>query len=257
MSRLRAGLWWGLLLALAPIALPQALWTRRTALRLPPAEGAQSGLAGAALGGEPLRLLLIGESTVAGVGVEAQEVALAGQLAQALAVRLGRPVAWRACGENGITAGEALERLLPQVAQEPADLVLLVFGVNDTTHFSSSHSWLNSLQGLARHFTERGAQVVLAGVPPLQHFSALPWLLRQLLGWRARLLDRQQRALAQREGLACCATSLEMRPEYLALDGYHPSPIGYRVWGESLADWFVASVQPIRETEGVALDLSA
>src|SRR5690606_38492383 len=46
-SRLRLGLWWGLLLTLAPVALPQALWTRRTALRLPPAEGAQSGLAGA------------------------------------------------------------------------------------------------------------------------------------------------------------------------------------------------------------------
>ena len=171
-------------------------------------------------------------------------------------MRLGRPVAWRACGENGITAGEALERLLPQVAQEPADLVLLVFGVNDTTHFSSSHSWLGSLQGLARHFTERGAQVVLAGVPPLQHFSALPWLLRQLLGWRARLLDRQQRALAQREGLACCATSLEMRPEYLALDGYHPSPLGYRVWGESLADGFVELALPPKETEELALDLS-
>ncbi|MDH4869211.1 SGNH/GDSL hydrolase family protein [Pseudomonas sp. BN515] len=253
-----AGLcWWAAALPLLPLALPMAVHTRRTALRLAPAAGPERGLAGGELDGEPLRLLLIGESTVAGVGASCLDFALAGQLAAALAMRLRRPVAWRACGENGITAGEALERLLPQVAEEPADLVLLVFGVNDTTHFSSSHSWLSSLQGLARHFTERGAQVVLAGVPPLQHFSALPWLLRQLLGWRARLLDRQLRALAQREGLACCATSLEMRPEYLALDGYHPSSIGYRVWGESLADWFVASVQPIRETEGVALDLSA
>ncbi|MNE68319.1 hypothetical protein D3C80_1639730 [compost metagenome] len=71
-------------------------------------------------------------------------------------------------------------------------------------------------------------------MPPLQHFSALPWLLRQLLGWRARLLDRQMRALAAREGLLCCATHLEMRAEFLALDGYHPSPLGYRIWGEDL-----------------------
>ncbi|MDH4569236.1 SGNH/GDSL hydrolase family protein [Pseudomonas sp. BN414] len=257
MMRLAMWCWWVAALPLLPLALPMAMHTRRTALRLAPAAGPERGLAGSELEGEPLRLLLIGESTVAGVGASCLDFALAGQLASALAMRLRRPVAWRACGENGITAGEALERLLPQVADEPVDLVLLVFGVNDTTHFSASRRWQEALKGMAQHFVGRGAQVALAGVPPLQHFTALPWLLRQLLGWRASLLDSQLRALAEREGLACCATRLEMRPEFLALDGYHPSPLGYRVWGESLADWFVASVQPAQETEGLALDFSA
>jgi lysophospholipase L1-like esterase len=256
-SRLAGLCWWAAALPLLPLVLPMAVHTRRTALRLAPAAGPERGLAGGALEGEPLRLLLIGESTVAGVGASCLDFALAGQLAAALAVRLGRPVVWRACGENGITAGEALQRLLPQVADEPADLVLLVFGVNDTTHFSSSRSWRKSLESLARHFAGRGVRVLLAGVPPLQHFSALPWLLRQLLGWRARLLDRQLHDLAEREGLGCCATRLEMRPEFLALDGYHPSTLGYRVWGESLADWFVAAAPPPREAEGLALGLSA
>lgn len=236
MSRLRAGLWWGLLLALAPIALPQALWTRRTALRLPPAEGAQSGLAGAALGGEPLRLLLIGESTVVGVGVEAQEVALAGQLAQALAVRLGRPVAWRACGENGITADRACARLLPLALDEPADLVLLVFGVNDTTHLSSLKRWESALRVLSRAMSERGAQVAFTAVPPIQHFSALPWLLRRLLGLRAGLLDAALRRLSVEERAQYVRLDLSFADDYLACDGYHPSALGYRVWGEGLAE---------------------
>lgn len=240
MSRLAGLCWWVAALPLLPLALPMAVHTRRTALRLAPAAGPERGLAGGAFDGEPLRLLLVGESTVAGVGASCLAFALPGQLASALASRLERPVAWRACGENGITAAEALERLLPQVAEEPVDLVLLVFGVNDTTHFSSRKKWQAALLGLVRHFVSRGAQVTLAGVPPLQHFSALPWLLRQLLGWRARLLDGQLRELAGREGLDCCATTLEMHPEYLALDGYHPSPLGYRVWGESIAEWFVA-----------------
>jgi lysophospholipase L1-like esterase len=235
-SRLAGLCWWAAALPLLPLALPLAVHTRRTALRLAPAAGAGQGLAGAGFAGEPLRLLLIGESTVAGVGASCLEFALAGQLG----------------GENGITAGEALKRLLPLVAEEPADLVLLVFGVNDTTHFSSSRRWRESLEGLARHFTGRGVRVALAGVPPLQHFSALPWLLRQLLGWRAQLLDRQLQELAEREGLGCCATRLEMRPEFLALDGYHPSPLGYRVWGESLADWFVAVAPPPSEAAVLA-----
>lgn len=236
MSRLRAGLWWGLALASLPLALPLALHTRRTALRLPPATGAQSGLAGAGQDGAPLRLLLIGESTVAGVGVEAQEAALAGQLAQALATRLQRPVAWRACGENGITAGEACERLLPLALSEPADLVLLVFGVNDTTHLSSLAHWEDSLRALSRALSARGERVVFTGVPPIQHFSALPWLLRRLLGLRAALLDAELRRISAQEGAQYARLELEFAEEYLARDGYHPSALGYRVWGEGLAE---------------------
>lgn len=236
MSRLRAGLWWGLALASLPLALPLALHTRRTALRLPPASGAQSGLAGAGQDGAPLRLLLIGESTVAGVGVEAQEAALAGQLAQALATRLQRPVAWRACGENGITAGEACERLLPLALSEPADLVLLVFGVNDTTHLSSLARWEDSLRALSRALSARGERVVFTGVPPIQHFSALPWLLRRLLGLRAALLDAELRRISAQEGAQYARLELEFAEEYLARDGYHPSALGYRVWGEGLAE---------------------
>ncbi|XQE68048.1 SGNH/GDSL hydrolase family protein [Pseudomonas sp. P3C3] len=239
MSRLRAGLWWGLALAALPLALPLALHTRRTALRLPPAAGAQSGLAGAGLGGAPLRLVLIGESTVAGVGVEAQEAALAGQLAQALAARLQRPVAWRACGENGITAGEACERLLPLALSEPADLVLLVFGVNDTTHLSSLARWEDSLRALSRALSARGERVVFTGVPPIQHFSALPWLLRRLLGLRAALLDAELRRLSAQECAQYARLELEFAEEYLARDGYHPSALGYRVWGEGLAEQLI------------------
>lgn len=241
MSRLRAGLWWGLALAALPLVLPLVIHTRRTALRLPPAEGAQSGFVAAGQGGEPLRLLLIGESTVAGVGVEAQESALAGCLARALATRLERPVAWRACGENGITAGEACERLLPLALNEPADLVVVVFGVNDTTHLSSLARWEGSLRALSRGLSARGERVVFTGVPPIQHFSALPWPLRQLLGLRAGLLDSELRRISAEERAQYARLELRFAAEYLARDGYHPSALGYQVWGEGLAELITRS----------------
>lgn len=226
--------WWGVALALLPVVLPQALWVRRTAVRLPPAAGAQNGLVGAA-GAPPLRLLLLGESTVAGVGVELQEAALAGQLAVALAACLQLPVAWRACGENGITAAQACQRLLPQALAEPADLAVLVFGVNDTTHLSSLQAWDDSLRQLSRALVAGGCRVVFTGVPPIEHFSALPWLLRKLLGWRAALMDYHLRRVCRDEGVGYQRLELEFADDYLARDGYHPSALGYRVWGEGLA----------------------
>ncbi|MDN6871830.1 SGNH/GDSL hydrolase family protein [Pseudomonas citronellolis] len=239
MNRLAGLAWWAAALPLLPLALPMAVRTRRTALRLAPAAGACERLAGAEFPGEPLRLLLLGESTVAGVGASCLDFALAGRLATALAARLQRPVAWRALGENGITASEACERLLP-LAGGRYDLVTLVFGVNDTTHFSSGERWRAAIARLIGHFQADGARVVCTAVPPLRHFRALPWLLRQLLGWRAALLDGQLRELATALGAGFCTVGLEMQPQYLAIDGYHPSALGYQVWGEHLAQWLVA-----------------
>lgn len=235
MSAWRAGAWWLGFTLLAPVALPLAVYTRRKALRLPPAAGLLCGVAGQALPGEPLRLLVLGESTVVGVGVDQLQAALVGQLAAALAAREGRPVAWRACGENGITAEQARERLLPQVLDQPFDLALLVFGVNDTTHLTSLARWEAALGSMAEALVARGAAVAFSSVPPLQHFTALPWLLRRLLGLRAGLLDTRLRQLAVSLGAGHHKVDLEFSAEYLARDGYHPSGLGYRVWAQGLA----------------------
>ncbi|MCY1289113.1 GDSL-like Lipase/Acylhydrolase family protein [compost metagenome] len=235
MTAWRGLAWWTVALPLLPLLVPLALRTRRTALRLAPAAGVAHGLAAGGQPGAPLKLLLLGESTVAGVGAACLDQALAGQLAAALGRRLQRPVQWCALGENGITAGEACQRLLPQ-APLAVDLAVLVFGVNDTTHFTSMAAWRSALRHLIEHFHGRGARVVCTAVPPLQHFHALPWLLRRLLGWRAWLMDRQLRALAAEAGAVYCAAEVVMQRDYLALDGYHPSALGYRVWGENLAE---------------------
>jgi len=234
-SRWRCLAWWLAVLPLMPLVMPLALHTRRQALRLAPAAGQLRGLAGVDLPGEPLRLLVLGESTVAGVGVSCLQQALVGRLAQALAERLARPVSWRACGENGITAAQACKRLLPQVVDEPVDLALLVFGVNDTTHFSSLHRWQSSLACMADALAARGVQVAFSSVPPLRQFSALPWLLRRLLGARAALLDAGLKQVALRTGAGYYPVALEFSAAYLALDGYHPSGLGYRVWAQALA----------------------
>ena len=235
MNALRAYGWWLGLALLAPIALPLAVRARRNTLRLPPAGGLLSGVAGADLPGQPLRLLVLGESTVVGVGVDELHAALVGQLATALALRCSRPVAWRACGESGITAAQAHERLLPQVLEQPFDLALLVFGVNDTTRLTSLSRWEAALGGMAGALAARGAQVAFSSVPPLQHFSALPWLLRRLLGMRAGLLDGRLRQLATGLGMGHHAVELEFSAEFLARDGYHPSGLGYRIWAQGLA----------------------
>lgn len=234
--RLRVLLWWGVTVTLLPLLLVLAVRVRRSALRLPPASGPSQGVAGATFSGVPLRLALLGESTVAGVGVRLNELALAAQVGEALATRLQRPVAWSACGENGITAPQACERLLLQVLAEPIDLAIVVFGVNDTTHLSSLRAWVSALRQIGKALQGQGARVLFAGVPPIQHFSALPWLLRQVLGARGALLDEQLQRVCRELAAGYHPIEANSAVDYLAEDGYHPSALGYRVWAVGLAE---------------------
>lgn len=210
---------------------------RRTALRLPDAAEPWHGIVACSdVAGqqEPFRLLLIGESTVAGVGVDSQSDALSGQLAAQLAARLSRPVCWQACGRNGATAADTLAASL-ELPDARWDAVVIVLGVNDTTHLTPRRRWRRSMAALIRRFADSSGQVVLTAVPPLGKFTALPHPLRGWFGLRAGLLDRDLRMLARMHAAVHVPFSAVFAADMLARDGYHPSANGYRAWAADIA----------------------
>lgn len=227
-------------LPLLPFLVAQGKRTRRITPRLPEAGGPSSGLAGAHCQGRPLSIVTLGESPVAGVGVATHEEAITGQLAQALSARLQRPVAWRACGKNGITAREALEQVLPQVPQEEIDIAVVAFGVNDTTAFRSVSAWRRDLRDVLRALEARCRPqlVIVSGVPLVSHFPALPQPLRWVLGMKASVLDRAVRELvSQLPRTAYVPLVLSPRDSgMMAEDGYHPSAAGCAAWAQVLAE---------------------
>ena len=99
------------------MALPVYVWqgiaVRRRTPRLPTPPGPVVGeVAGE---GEPIRLLVIGDSSAAGVGVESMRDGLAAQMALAFNAETGRPVNWRAAGANSATAAAVRDHVVPHV----------------------------------------------------------------------------------------------------------------------------------------------
>ncbi|WP_232802228.1 SGNH/GDSL hydrolase family protein [Alloalcanivorax mobilis] len=181
---------------------------------------------------------MIGESTAAGVGVQHHHQGLAAHTARALATRLRRPVHWHTLGVNGIRAAALLEHLRQHPFHEPADLAIISLGVNDTTDLTTTRQYRRALNQLIDTLRQHqpGLPVYLLALPPMQHFTALPAPLRQLLGHRATRLDREQHTLAARlNGVYHLAYPAVQEAEYLAEDGYHPSEKGYRYIGERVA----------------------
>ncbi|MFL6716020.1 MAG: SGNH/GDSL hydrolase family protein [Burkholderiaceae bacterium] len=218
-----------------PLLAAQGRRVRRITPRLPCAEGPGFGICEDALGGPPLRLLAVGESPVAGVGVEHHEQAITAALARELARRLARPVHWRACGLNGATVRQAQDQLLPLVPAQPVDVLLVAFGVNDSTAFHSTRRWQADLTLLLESLRARcqPGMVLLAGVPPLAQFPGLPQPLRWVLGLKAAALDHVAAGLPG-------VRHVPMRHHQglsgmMASDNYHPSALGCDAWARDLA----------------------
>jgi len=221
-----------LLFLLAPVLAVQAVRVRRSTPRLPGAAGPTSGTLGT---GRPLRLTVIGESTVDGVGATTHAEALTGQLASAIAAS-GREVRWQALGITGASARVVLDELVPRVS--PADLVVVALGVNDTLELHSAARYRRDLLKIVLALRQRigDVPIVLAGVPPLGSFQSLPRPLRTVLGTRSVSLDRAARTLVRLPGVRHVPLAPDLlKPDMFATDRFHPGPEGYRVWAGALS----------------------
>ena len=223
---------------LAPVLIRQGARVRQQTPKLPEAAGERSGREGAADSETPLRLLIVGESTAAGVGVAQQRDGLAGRLAAEIARRQRRAVAWEASARTGATAHATARDLVP-AASGGHDLVVVVLGVNDALRLRSRRHWCERmtrvLDALEPKLAAHG-QILLAGVPDLGSFPALPQPLRAVLGWHARALDGELRSLAARRRRVLHAPLPELRDEAFAEDGFHPNAHSYAHWAQHLAD---------------------
>jgi lysophospholipase L1-like esterase len=220
---------------LLPFLFAQGRGVRRRTPRLPDAAGATEGVVSGAE--PPLRLLVLGESTVAGIGAATHQTALTGCVAASLARETGREVRWRAAGRSGASARQAAE-LAAALPRELVDAVVLSLGVNDTLRLRRPARWADDVAALVRAVRARvgPAPVLLAPVPPMHAFPALPQPLRAVLGARARLLDDAQARLPSRlAGVAHAPMWVDPAPHLFCSDGFHPSEAGYAVIGERLA----------------------
>ena len=126
------------LVLLAPILLLQGILVRKRTPLLPEPAGARKGEIGE---GKPLRLLILGDSSGAGVGVEHQKDALLGRLKEHLSGNY--KLTYQLIGKTGTTTQSTLD-YLTQSSQKLAqfDVVVISLGVNDITSGVSLGKWL-------------------------------------------------------------------------------------------------------------------
>lgn len=230
--------------AQAPVLLGQGRRLRRETPRLPdaplPWEGSVGGPGGVAGGnGRVLRLLVIGDSTAAGVGVDHAELGLGGRLAEALSDRTGRPVQWWAAGRNGATARDLVRQYLAPALERPYDLVFLTVGANDALALRSARAFRRDIRRiLARTFAAHpDTALLMSSLPAFFRFRLLPDPLRRSLYRHSQALEREARALVDAHPRAHMSPPPPPYTEgFFASDDFHPSAIGYKDWADFAVD---------------------
>lgn len=228
-------------LALAPLLVAQGIYVRRVTPKLPEPPGSRSGASG---DGQPIKLLILGDSAAAGVGASSQSAALSGHLAGELASDFA--VRWQLLAESGLTTRDLIARL-PRHPRESFDVAIVSIGVNDVITGSLTRTWTNALSQLVdRLAADFGVRDILfSALPPMHRFTALPQPLRWCVGLRARRFNHELRLFAKRDG-RCVVVPLNYPrdPAFLARDRFHPGEPAYLFWAKAVAD----AVRGVRET---------
>lgn len=201
--------------------------------------------------GEPLRLAMFGDSTVAGLGAGTVDESLVFQTAQRVADALGRPVQARGYGVSGAMTADVRDDQLPKLDVGEVDVVVIVIGSNDVTHLTPPwrmDELTTSMLATARK-ESGGAPVVLGGIPLFGEARAFAQPLRAIVDAYGSVLRRVQSASAvEVEGATFVNIAQEASPRFVGVpdamssDQFHPGAVGYGFWADALAPAIVDAV---------------
>ncbi|MEC5210971.1 lysophospholipase L1-like esterase [Psychrobacter sp. PL15] len=254
-------------LLFAPIYLYQGRKVRRNTLRLPEPKGVRYGrvkldasIDNSSDNRQTLNIIIVGDSSAAGVGSQTQQQALAGKLILALQQQAlvnkvfgaqFNALTWSVQATTGHTSFDILRRLyILSKPSQPLDVMVISVGTNDTTANVSAHEWQQQLEDIIaiakRKFGVR--TLIFSRLPQMAQMPALPAPLNGFMGAKANRLDEiLQQVCADHDGVTYMATDFaRMLEEHsngspidiavmFASDGFHPSSLMYGYWAQQLA----------------------
>jgi lysophospholipase L1-like esterase len=187
--------------------------------------------------GEPLTLVVLGDSSVAGVGADAAEDTLTYGVAKALSDQYR--VGLHALGVSVSRLADVITTQLPQLEGLGADIVLVCVGTNDVTHGTTLREARRQLRLLVAGLADVApdAKVIVSGLPPAETATAFHRPLRDLIGFRALLFTRLYRAELTPHGISVfdiaklTKSAFHGKREMFSADRFHPSSAGYAFLG--------------------------
>ena len=95
-----------------------------------------------------LNILSIGESTIAGVGVDYHKNGFTGALANTLSSELKANINWRVYARSGYTVTKVSEKIVSKIEETKTDFIVIGMGGNDAFTLNSPKKWRKNIENL-------------------------------------------------------------------------------------------------------------
>ncbi|SNS51338.1 Lysophospholipase L1 [Belliella buryatensis] len=193
-------------------------------------------------------LLIIGESTAAGVGASDQNQTFAAHTFNLLQ----RDYHIYNIGKNGLKAN-ALNLLFQNNAHKlpkQFDKAVILIGANDCFQFSSPQKFSKGLDQCINHLHVIGCQLIIIPlIPPVHQFPAIPTILQFFLGIHRQVLIHQMMYIASRnKSVVYIHQNEQYASDFFAKDGIHPSDLGYQKMSEIVAATIIKTKEKDSQT---------
>lgn len=191
------------------------------------------GVYGATFGGDPISLLLLGDSAAVGFGMATAADTPAAMFGHGLSQIAQRPVRVTSCAIVGARSADLDAQIDLGLAADPGVAAILV-GANDVTHSVRPSDAVHHLDAAVRRLREEGCEVVVGTCPDLGTVRPLGQPLRSVARqWSRRLAAAQTITVVEAGGRSVSLAGLlgrdfDRAPEELfGEDRFHPSLTGY------------------------------
>lgn len=240
-----------LVLPCLPILFFESKWVRSRIPHLPDAKNPEGVIKSKE--SETIRLIMLGESTVAGIGVDQHEFGLPGSISKLLSDELNVNVSWKAYGRSGFTAKRILNETVPEIAMENIDLIVIALGGNDAFELNTLWGWRSDTRRLIQALKAKfpNSKIAFMHMPPVKEFTGftktMKWAIGNLVNFFGDVLAQETPKHADVYFHHQIVTlkswheqsNSNLSPEAFFSDGVHPSQLNYQLWGKSFGQWVI------------------
>jgi len=201
-----------------------------------PFDGApdDDALYGAGLG-EPVQLLLLGDSSAAGMGADTAQQTVGAIIANGVSALSGRPVRLTNVAVIGAESSGLEVQLATALDEVPKpDVAVILIGANDVTHRIDKSIAVRHLEQTVRGLCATDCQVIVGTCPDLGTIEPVAQPLRLLARRSSRDLAAAQTVAVVEAGGRTVSLADLLGPEFagrshemFSHDRFHPSPAGY------------------------------
>lgn len=202
-----------------------------------------------------LNLLVVGESTVAGVGVETHQEGFAGTLAKELSQSLQKTIDWKVYARSGYTAKRVTYKILPKIKESKFDMIVVGIGGNDAFTLNSLKNWNKHVHTLIQSLRKQFGKtpIYFTNMPPIKEFPAFTKTIKFVVGNLVEFLGKElievvsshDEVFYDNEIITTQAWvkrfNIKASKENFFSDGVHPSKLTYQVWAKNMAQFIQES----------------